>query len=58
MRSTPTWPTILAWLENCLSDEEAQVLNTHVADCYECRERLALMNVVLVSARTAGVCVE
>ncbi len=40
----PTWPTLLAWLENDLPDEEAQLLNTHVADCDECREKLALMN--------------
>jgi len=33
-------------LENDLPDEEAQVLNTHVADCDECREKLALMNAV------------
>ena len=42
----PTWPTLLAWLENDLPDEEAQLLNTHVADCDECREKLALMNAV------------
>ena len=42
----PTWPTLLAWLEHDLPDEEAQLLNTHVADCDECRETLALMNAV------------
>ena len=42
----PTWPTLLAWLENDLPDEESQLLNTHVADCPECREKLALMNAV------------
>ncbi len=42
----PSWPAILAWLENDHPDEEAQLLNTHVADCNECRERLALMNAV------------
>ena len=42
----PTWPTLLAWIENDLPDEEAQLLNTHVADCEECREKLALMNAV------------
>ncbi len=42
----PTWPTLLAWLENDLPDEEAQLLNTHVADCDACREKLALMNAV------------
>ena len=42
----PTWPTLLAWLENDLSDEESQLLNTHVADCPVCREKLAVMNVV------------
>ena len=42
----PTWPTLLAWTENDLPDEESQLLNTHVADCEECRERLALMNAV------------
>jgi len=40
----PTWPIILAWLENALPDEEAQLINTHVADCDECREKIALMN--------------
>ena len=39
-------PTLLAWLENDLPDEESQVLNTHVADCDECRAKLALMNAV------------
>ncbi len=29
----PTFPTLLAWLENDLPEEESQVLNTHVADC-------------------------
>ena len=29
-----------------LPDEEAQILNTHVADCDEWRERLALMSAV------------
>ena len=42
----PAWPTILAWLENDLPDEESELLTTHVADCDECRERLALMNAV------------
>ena len=42
----PTWPTLLAWLENDLPDEESQLLNTHVADSDECRETLALMNAV------------
>ena len=42
----PTGPTLLAWLEKDLSDEESQVLNTHVADCDGCREKLALMNAV------------
>ncbi len=52
----PTWPTLLAWLENDLPDEESQLLNTHVADCEKCREKLALklelalMNVVQDSA--------
>ena len=36
--SCPTWPTPLAWLENELSDEEAQLLNVHDADCDACRE--------------------
>ncbi len=44
--SCPAWPTILAWLENDLPDEESQLLNTHVGDCDECREKLALMNAV------------
>ncbi len=42
----PTWPTLLAWLENDLPEEESQLLNTHVADCDERREKLALMNAV------------
>ncbi len=42
----PTWPTLLAWLENDLPDEESQLLNSYVTDCEECRERLALMNAV------------
>jgi len=29
----PTWPILLAWIENDLPDEESQLLNTHVADC-------------------------
>ena len=29
-----------------LPDEEAQLINTHVADCDECREKLELMNAV------------
>ena len=44
--SCATWPTLLAWLENTLSDEQAQLLNTQVADCDECREKLTLMNAV------------
>ena len=39
----PTFPTLLAWIENDLPDEESQRLNTHVADCEECREKLALI---------------
>ncbi len=35
----PSWPTLLAWLENDLPDEESQLLNAHVADCDECREK-------------------
>ena len=42
----PTYQTLLAWLENDLPDEESQLLDTHVADCDECREKLALMNAV------------
>ena len=42
----PTWPTLLAWIENDLPDEESLLINTHVADCDECRERLALMKAV------------
>ena len=42
----PSWPTLLAWLENDLPEEDSQVLNTHVADCDELRERLALMSAV------------
>jgi len=44
--TSPTWPTLLAWLENDLPEEESQLLNTRVDDCDECRERLALMNAV------------
>ena len=46
----PTWPTLLAWLENDLPDEESQLLNTHVADCDECREKLAPMDAVADAA--------
>ena len=42
----PSWPTLLAWLENDLPDEESQLLSTHVADCEERREKLALMKAV------------
>ena len=42
----PTWPTLLAWLENDHPYEESRLINTHVADCDECREKLALMNAV------------
>ena len=42
----PSWPTVLAWIENDLPEEEAQLLDTHVADCDECGEKLALMNAV------------
>ena len=42
----PTWPTLLAWLENDLPAEESQLLSTHVTGCDECRERLVLMNAV------------
>jgi len=40
----PSWPTILAWLENDLPYKESRLLNTHVADCDECREKLTLVN--------------
>ena len=43
---TPTCPILLAWLENDLPEEESRLLNTHVADCDECREKLALMEAV------------
>jgi len=43
---TDTWPILLAWIENDLPEEESQFLNTYVADCDECREKLALMNAV------------
>jgi len=42
----PTYPTLLAWIENYLPDEKSQLINTHVADCDECREKLALMDAV------------
>ncbi len=29
----PNFPTLLAWLENDLPDEESRHLNIHVADC-------------------------
>ena len=41
----PTFPTLLAWLENDLP-EESQLLDTHMPGCDECREKLALMNAV------------
>ena len=43
---TASWPTLLAWLENDLPEDESRLINTHVADCDECREKLALMNAV------------
>ena len=46
IRTCPSWPILLAWIENDLPEEESQLLNTHVADCEECREKLALMNAV------------
>ena len=42
----PSWPTLLAWLENDLPEDESEVINTHVAACAQCQERLALMNAV------------
>ena len=42
----PAWPTILAWLENDVPDEESLLLNTHVPGCDDCREKLALMKMV------------
>ena len=39
----PSFPTLLAWIENDLPEEESQLLNTHDT---ECRENLALMNAV------------
>ena len=52
--SCPTLPTLLAWIENDLPDDKAQLINTHVADRDECREKMALMNAVqeAVSAPT------
>jgi len=44
--TSPTYPALLAWLENDLPDDESQLLNTHVADCDQCREKLAVMNAV------------
>ena len=48
---TDTFPTLLAWLENDLPEEESQLLNTHVADCDECREKLTLMSAVQDAGR-------
>ena len=48
----PTWPTLLAWLENDLPDEESQLLNKYVADCPVCREKLAVMTFQLVGSTT------
>ena len=42
----PTWPTLLAWLENDLPDDEALLIHIHVHDCDECREKLGLMDAV------------
>ncbi len=52
----PAWPTLLAWLENDISDEESQLLNTHVAARDECREKLALMNEVQDGVETRTPC--
>ncbi len=43
---TDTCPSLLAWLENDFPEEESQLLSTHVPDCDECREKIALMNAV------------
>ena len=37
-----------------LPGEEAQLLNTHVGGCEECREKLALMNAVQHLSDDAG----
>ena len=44
--SRTSLPTLLTWLENDLPEKESQLLNTHVANCDECREKVALMNAV------------
>ena len=35
-----------SWQQAMILDEESQLLKTHVADCDECREKLALTNAV------------
>jgi len=47
----PSWPTLLAWLENDLADEESKLISTHVAACDKCREKLALMDDVAEAVR-------
>ncbi len=42
----PSFPTLLARLENDLPEEESQLLSTQVVDCDQCREKLGLMNAV------------
>jgi len=37
-----TWPTLRAWLENDLPDEESQLLKTHGASCDKCREKFGI----------------
>ncbi len=49
----PSRLTPLAWIENDLPYEESRLITTHVADCDECREKLALMNVVQVALQSS-----
>ncbi len=42
----PDWPTLLAWLEGELADQQMRRVGTHVPDCSVCRARLSLLDVV------------
>ena len=51
---TEQGPCLNARLENDLPDEQSQLINTHVADCDECRERLGMMSMVAGSLASSS----
>ena len=48
---TTSYPTLIAWLEHDLSDEETRSIATHVEKCKACREKLELMDAVQEAMR-------